>query len=95
MNNRIVISLGILGAILCTVQKASAQGPLAPPGAPAPTMLSLSQVEPRTPITNTTAVTISAPGSYYLTANISVTSGSAITITASQVTLDLNGFTIT
>jgi hypothetical protein len=58
-------------------------------------MLTLSQVEPRTPITNTTAVTISAPGSYYLTANISVTSGSAITITASQVTLDLNGFTIT
>ena len=94
MNNRILASLCVLCTILCAFHRASAQGPLTPPGAPAPTMLTLSQVEPRTPITNTTAVTISTPGSYYLTANISITNGSAITITANQVTLDLNGFTL-
>jgi hypothetical protein len=94
MNNRIVTSLCVLCALLSAIQGASAQGPLSPPGAPAPTMRTLQQVEPRTPITNATAVTISTPGSYYLTTNISVTSGTAITITASQVTLDLNGFTL-
>jgi hypothetical protein len=71
-----------------------AQGPLTPPGAPAPTMKTLQQVEPRTPITNGTAVTISASGSYYLTTNITVAGGDAITINTSGVTLDLNGFTI-
>jgi hypothetical protein len=71
-----------------------AQGQLTPPGAPAPTMLTLSQVEPRTPITNTTSVVISAPGSYYLTGNITVSTNNAITINASGVTLDLNGFTV-
>jgi len=55
--------------------------------------LTLSQVEPRTPISSV-PYTISTPGSYYLTTNLNVTTGDAITITASQVTLDLNGFTI-
>ena len=73
---------------------AFAQGSLAPPpGAPTPTMKSLDQIEPRTPISSL-PFTISAPGSYYLTSNLSVTSGDAITINASGVTLDLNGFTI-
>lgn len=71
-----------------------AQGSLLAPGAPAPTMKSLAQIEPRTAITNTGAVTISQPGSYYLTTNITVTSGDAITIATNGVTLDLNGFTI-
>jgi hypothetical protein len=56
-------------------------------------MVTLSQIEPRIPISSA-PYTISQPGSYYLTANISVTNGSAITITANQVTLDLNGFTL-
>ena len=74
---------------------ASAQGPLTPPGAPAPTMKTLAQIEPRTAITNTaSAVTINNPGSYYLTGNLTVTSGNAITIATNGVTLDLNGFTI-
>ena len=70
-----------------------AQGSLTPPGAPAPAMKTLTQVEPRTPITNA-PVTISVPGSYYLTANLTVTNGNAITIATNGVTLDLNGFTI-
>ena len=93
MNSRIVTSLCVLCTVLCAAQRVSAQGSLTPPGAPAPTMLTLSQVEPRTPITSV-PYTISIPGSYYLTTNITVTTGDAITITASGVTLDLNGFTV-
>jgi len=70
-----------------------AQGSLTPPGAPAPTMKTLQQVEPRTPISSV-PLTITQPGSYYLTANVTVSSGDAITIVANGVTLDLNGFTI-
>ena len=72
-----------------------AQGSLTPPGAPAPTMKSLDQVEARTAITNTsTLVIISQPGSYYLTHNLAITNGDGIDITTNNVTLDLNGFTI-
>ena len=70
-----------------------AQGPLTPPGAPAPTMKTLDQLEARTPIASA-PFTISTPGSYYLTANLTVTSGNAVAITADHVTLDLNGFAI-
>lgn len=80
---------------------AFSQGPLTPPGAPAPTMKSLDQVEPRIPVNATTcpgdttyAFIIAQPGSYYLTGPITVASGSAIRISATNVTLDLNGFTI-
>lgn len=37
---------------------------------------------------------ISQPGSYYLSGNLAVTKNSGISITATNVTLDLNGFTI-
>jgi hypothetical protein len=70
----------------------SAQGPLTPPGAPAPTMKTLDQLEPRTPISTATNITL--PGSYYLTTNLAVTNGNAIAISTNDVTLDLNGFTI-
>jgi parallel beta-helix repeat protein len=69
----------------------SAQGPLAPPGAPAPTMKTLQQVEPRTPISSL-PFTINQPGSYYLTTNLSSAAGSGITIQTNGVTLDLMGF---
>jgi hypothetical protein len=69
------------------------QGGLTPPGAPVPTMKTLAQIEPRTPI-GSAPYTISASGSYYLTSDVTVSSGNAITITAGNVTLDLNGFTI-
>lgn len=73
-----------------------AQGTLTPPGAPAPTMKSLDQIEPRTPIASV-PFTITNPGSYYLTTNLTTdTSGilSGILIEASDVTLDLNGFAL-
>ena len=71
-----------------------AQGPLTPPGAPAPTMKTLAQVEPRTPISSA-PFTASTPGSYYLTGNLNVPSGDGITITAGDVSIDLNGFALT
>jgi hypothetical protein len=78
---------------------AFSQGPLNPPGAPAPSMKTLDQIdaklEKRTPI-NSLPFTISQPGSYYLTRNLQFTaaSGNAITITVNNVTLDLMGFTL-
>ena len=79
------------------------QGPLAPPpGMPAPTMKSLDQVEARTVINalnapgdSTNQFIISQPGSYYLTGNITGMSGrSGINITANNVQIDLNGFSL-
>jgi hypothetical protein len=86
----------IIVSSFCILHSAFAQGSLTPPGAPAPTMKTLSQIEARTPI-STAPFTITQPGSYYLTTNVTVSGGAntnAIFIAASQVTLDLNGFTI-
>jgi hypothetical protein len=70
------------------------QGSLTPPGALAPTMKTLDQVEPRTPISSA-PFTITQPGSYYLTTNLSTGSFQAgIVILADNVTLDLNGFAL-
>jgi parallel beta-helix repeat protein len=71
-----------------------AQGPLTPPAPPGPTMVTLSQVEPRTPITNL-PYSITLPGSYYITTNMTGIVGSpGITILANDVTVDLRGFTL-
>jgi hypothetical protein len=56
-------------------------------------MLRLDQIEARTPI-GSAPFTITNPGSYYVTANLAVSSGDAIRISADNVGLDLNGFTI-
>src|SRR5215831_10671546 len=70
-----------------------AQGSLTPPGAPAPGMKTLAQLEPRAPIASA-PFTISTSGSYYLTTNLNVSAGDAISIATNGVTLDLGGFTI-
>jgi parallel beta-helix repeat protein len=78
------------------------QGSLTPPGAPAPTMLALNQIEPRTPVDaahtgsgGSSEFLITQPGSYYLTTNVVGISGeNGINISANNVTLDLNGFLV-
>jgi hypothetical protein len=79
-------------------------GPLDPPsGTIAPTYKTLGEVEPRIAInaTNTpgdagTHFRITTPGSYYLTESFAIPAGKAgIAITVENVTVDLNGFTIT
>ena len=78
---------------------ALAQGSLTPPpGAPAPTMKTLDQLdaklEKRTPITSV-PFTINAAGSYYLISNFTASgSASGIIISADNVTVDLGGFVL-
>lgn len=70
------------------------QGSLTPPGAPAATMKSLVQIEPRTPISSA-PFTITNSGSYYLTTNLLGVAGFAgIIISTNDVSIDLNGFSL-
>lgn len=95
----VVLSGVALGAAALVIA-----GPLSPPGGPvASTYKTLNDVEPRiainsvnTPGGASAAVhLINQPGSYYLSGNITAAAGkSAILITANNVTIDLNGFTI-
>lgn len=87
-----VTLLGV--AVAIAPAQLSEAGSLTPPGAPSSTMKTLDQIEPRTSIANV-PYTITQSGSYYLTGNFSVASGDGITIGVDDVSLDLNGFTIT
>jgi hypothetical protein len=92
MNRILIVLLFVVG-----YQSAFGQGQLSPTAAPAPTMKSLSQIEPRTPI-SALPYTISTAGSYYLTTNTTCTTctggTNGITILVNDVTLDLSGFTL-
>ncbi|MBN1900425.1 right-handed parallel beta-helix repeat-containing protein [Candidatus Sumerlaeota bacterium] len=85
----------LLWGILLLTAICFAQGPLVPPGPPGETYKSLGEIEPRTPI-KSLPYTISAPGSYYLTGNLtySAPTQNGISIEASNVTIDFMGFAI-
>lgn len=90
--NLVIVALLLLSTLSRPLSTCLAQSPLTPLGPPAPTMKSLDQIEPRTPISSLPFV-ISQPGSYYLTTNLTGTAGqNGITITGARVTLDLMGF---
>src|SRR5579862_9533350 len=97
-----IVSCVVIVSSFVMLHSALGQGALTPPGAPAPTMKSLDQVEARTPVDAihmpggaSDEFIISQPGSYYLTTNIvGVSSKRGINISNSDVTLDLNGFAL-
>lgn len=80
------------GAWVAMPVAALAQGNLTPSGPPAPIMKTLGQIEPRTPI-GAIPFSITNSGSYYLTTNLAGASG--IQILTNNVSLDLQGFTMT
>jgi hypothetical protein len=90
----------VIVASFALLPHASGQGSLTPSGPPGPSMLTLSQVEPRTPVdavhtpgNSAFEFIIANAGSYYLTTNIiGVSSEQGVNITASDVTPDLSGF---
>jgi parallel beta-helix repeat protein len=93
-NGRMLV-LGVVSAMLTAAGLGVLAGSLEPPGAPAPTMKTLDEVEPRIPIhAADLPLTISSPGSYYFVEDIT-TAGNGITVNSSDVTIDLMGHTLT
>jgi hypothetical protein len=95
-----MMSVSLVGLLAAALVVA---GPLNPPGgAVSSTYKTLSEVEPRIAINSTNTpggagetYLISQPGSYYLTGNITMTSGKhAVAVSSADVTIDLNGYTI-
>lgn len=104
ITRRAVRAAALSFVVVASCAPLSLAGDLAPPsGAIAPTMKTLQQVEPRTPLTQQTApgdatsvFKITQPGSYYLTGNVQGVAGKVgVRIDVSNVTLDLNGFALT
>lgn len=90
-------------AIICTHAALAFAGPLTPPpGAVASTGRTLTEIEPRIPISlantpgdATTLYKISMPGHYYLTGDLVGVAGKrGIRIDADDVTIDLEGFAL-
>ena len=88
----------VVVAVCITASSSVNAGDLNPPAAPTSgTMKTLDEVEPRTPIHQADIpLTITESGSYYLAENVSDNEwGECIIVSADDVTIDLNGFTIT
>lgn len=85
--------LAFCATILSLTGSVHAQGSLTPPGAPAPTMRTLDQLEPRMPVA-AVPFAITQPGSYVVVGNLGGGAG-GISVQASNVAIDLNGFTLT
>lgn len=84
----LALALSLLVPAVC------ADGPPGPPGSAAATFPTLFEVEPRIPI-SALPCTISNAGSYYVTGDLTGNNGAhGITISANNVTLDLNGFSL-
>jgi len=77
-------------AVVCLGNIVFGQGSLTPPGAPAPTMKTLREIEPRSSVFFAPTV-LTEPGSYYLEGNLTGT----VTFAADNISLDLMGFSIT
>lgn len=94
------IGVRLVTALLCgltgLVAVMSYGGPLNPPSGPvASSYKTLSEVEPRIAISSV-PYTITSPGSYYLTGNLTSTQSlaSAIAVQSDDVSIDLNGFVL-
>lgn len=103
MDSRQILTLPTLLALAfgaLATPPLAAQGPLTPPGAPAPSLKSLAEIEPRIAVQSLAGdglgqYVISQPGSYYLTGNITgVANKNAISIDADGVTLDFGGYAL-
>ena len=107
MMNRIIgketLTCWLLAALLVLsgIATPAFAGNLEPSAPPGPTMKTLSEVEPRTPVNNlrgsldgTYRHIIIMPGSYYLSGDITTTSN-GIFVAADNVTIDMMGYTLT
>ena len=87
-------------ALLSVTHVTFAGGSLNPPGPPGPSMIALEELEPRSSVqdlrgTGGAGLAVTEDGRYVLRAGIPVTAGKhGILITATNVSLDLNGFEI-
>lgn len=94
-NHPVLAALVTVLFLFCFEKTCMAQGNLTPPGPPAATMKTLSQIEPRLPI-SVLPTNLTIGGSYYVTTNLTGTaSNNGITVSTNDVTIDLNGFTLT
>jgi hypothetical protein len=95
----VLIPVGGNGANIILSDVITANGNMMVNGAMSATLFTgngsgLTGVEKRTPI-SACGITITLSGSYYVTQNLSITGGTCITVAANDVTIDLNGFTVT